>query len=124
MPTRQANKKSSMFESISQVDLPEGRRGKHHTIVAQVLQAIEELEVGRALKIPIAQLPDTKANIRSALNRASKQKDLGVATSSDDGFLYVWKLPENETATRNRNQETQPGNPTRKDDKGRNAPGP
>ena len=41
-----------MFESISQIDLPEGRKGKHHTIVAHVLQAIEELEAGRALKDP------------------------------------------------------------------------
>jgi hypothetical protein len=81
-----------MFESISQSDLPEGRKGKHHTIVAQLLHDIEELEIGRALKIPLSQLPDTKANIRSALNRTSKQKNLEIATSSDDGFLYVWKL--------------------------------
>ena len=67
-------------------------RGSTTTIVAQVLHDIEELEVGRALKIPISQLPDTKANIRSALNRTSKQKNLDIATSSDDGFLYVWKL--------------------------------
>jgi hypothetical protein len=89
---RPAKNKNSMFESISQNDLPEGRKGKHHTIVAQVLHDIEELEVGRALKIPISQLPDTKANIRSALNRTSKQKSLDIATSSDDDFLYVWKL--------------------------------
>jgi hypothetical protein len=92
VPTRRASNKNSMFESISQNDLPEGRKGKHHTIVAQVLHDIEELEIGRALKIPISQLPDTKANIRSALNRTSKQKNLEIATSSDDGFLYVWKL--------------------------------
>ena len=92
MVIRPAKSKNSMFESISQNDLPEGRKGKHHTIVAQVLHDIEELEAGRALKIPIAQLPDTKANIRSALNRTSKQKSLDIATSSDDDFLYVWKL--------------------------------
>jgi hypothetical protein len=92
VPARRMSSKNSMFESISQNDLPEGRKGKHHTIVAQVLQDIEELEIGRALKIPIAQLPDTKANIRSALNRTSKQKSLEIATSSDDEYLYVWKL--------------------------------
>lgn len=97
MPTRRASSKNSMFESISQDDLPEGRKGKHHTIVAQVLHDIEELEIGRALKIPLSQLPDTKANIRSALNRTSKQKKLEIATSSDDGYLYVWKLvPESQ----------------------------
>ncbi len=81
-----------MFQSISQDDLPEGRKGKHHTIVAQVLDGIEELEPGRALKIPISELPDTKANIRSALNRASKLRNLGITTSSDDAYLYVWKV--------------------------------
>jgi hypothetical protein len=92
MPNRRAISKNSMFESISQTDLPEGRKGKHHSIVAQVLHDIEELEIGRALRIPIAQLPDTKANIRSALNRTSKQKNLAIATSSDDAYLYVWKM--------------------------------
>jgi hypothetical protein len=97
VPSRRVNN-GSMFESISQNDLPEGRKGKHHTIVAQVLHDIEELEIGRALKIPLSQLPDTKANIRSALNRTSKQKNLEIATSSDDGYLYVWKLvPESQT---------------------------
>ena len=91
MPARRVSPNSSMFESILQVDLPEGRKGKHHTIVAHVLQAIVELEAGRALKIPLEQLPDTKVNIRSALNRTSKQKNLGIATSSDDAYLYVWK---------------------------------
>ncbi len=92
MPARRTSSKNSIFESISQNDLPEGRKGKHHSIVAQVLHDIDELEVGRALKIPISQLPDTKANIRSALNRTSKQKSLEIATSSDDEYLYVWKL--------------------------------
>jgi hypothetical protein len=92
MPSRRINGDASKFESISQDDLPEGRKGKHHTIVAQMLNAVEELEIGRALKIPLTQLPDTKANVRSALNRASKQKNLGIATSSDEGYLYVWKI--------------------------------
>jgi len=98
MTTRRVGSKSSMFESISQLDLPEGRKGKHHTIVAWVLHDIEELELGRALKIPLSQLPDTKANVRSALNRTSKQKNLGIATSSDDEYLYIWKsMPEGQT---------------------------
>jgi len=94
MANPRASQKISMFDSISQVDLPEGRKGKHHTIVAQILQAIAELDGERALKIPLAELPDTKANVRSALNRASKQKDLSVTTSSDDEYLYVWKVSE------------------------------
>ena len=36
--------------------------------------------------------PDTKENIRSALNRATHFRGLEVATSSDAEFLYVWKV--------------------------------
>jgi hypothetical protein len=81
----------SGFSSISQDDLPNGRKGKHHTIVADLLRDIDSLAEGRALKVPLKELPDTKANIRSALNRASRQKKLEIATSSDDDFLYIWK---------------------------------
>jgi hypothetical protein len=78
------------FKTISKDDLPEGRKGKHHGIVAQLLKSLDELKDGRALKIPLSELPDTKANIRSALSRASKQKKLDVLTSSDDLYFYVW----------------------------------
>jgi hypothetical protein len=82
---------SMHFGTISQNDLPEGRTGKHKQIVLRLLHDIELLEEGRALKIPLDELPDSKANIRSALNRATKKLKLNVATSSDDIYLYVWK---------------------------------
>jgi hypothetical protein len=53
---------------------------------------IDQLEPGRALKIPIAALPDTKENIRSALNRVTRHRGIEVATSSDAEFLYIWKV--------------------------------
>jgi hypothetical protein len=79
------------FESIQQLDVPKGRDGKHKHVVTQILSDIDQLEVGRALKIPLSALPDTKENIRSALNRATRLREMGVATSSDAEFLYVWK---------------------------------
>ena len=83
--------RSARFKNISQDDLPQGRRGKHHAIVAQLLHDIEGLEAGRALKIRISELPDSMANVRSALNRATKQRSLEIETSSDDDHFYVWK---------------------------------
>jgi hypothetical protein len=79
------------FESVLQSDVPKGRDGKHKQIVMRLLADIELLEVGSALKIPLSVLPDTKENIRSALNRATRQIGIEVATSSDAEFLYVWK---------------------------------
>jgi len=79
------------FESVLKVDVPTGRNGKHKEIVSQLLNEIAQLEPGNALKIPLSELPDTKENIRSALNRATRERDLSVATSSDSDYLYVWK---------------------------------
>jgi hypothetical protein len=79
------------FESILQQDVPKGRDGKHKHIITQVLSDLEKLADGAALRIPLAELPDSKENIRSALNRATRQKGLEVATSSDVEYLYVWK---------------------------------
>jgi hypothetical protein len=39
----------------------------------------------------LAELPDTKENIRSALSRATRQRNIDIATSSDENCLYVWK---------------------------------
>jgi len=81
------------FKSISQVDLPQGRNGKHKAIVTQLLSDLDQLRAGQALKIPLTELPDSKENIRSALNRATRLKGMDVATSSDAEYFYVW-LPE------------------------------
>lgn len=82
------------FESILQEDVPKGRDGKHKQIMLRILHDIEQLIPGMALKIPLAELPDTKENIRSALGRAARQNQLAIATSSNDEFLYVWRTGE------------------------------
>lgn len=82
------------FGSIAQVDVPKGRDGKHKQIITLLLNDIANLKVGSALKIPLAELPDTKENIRAALSRAASQKKISIATSSNSEFLYVWKTNE------------------------------
>jgi hypothetical protein len=85
-------KSSAMkYESVLQANVPTGRNGKHKEIVSQLLQDIAQLQSGSALKVPLEQLPDTKENIRSALNRATREKGISVSTSSDDEFLYIWR---------------------------------
>lgn len=74
--------------------MPKGRGGKHKEIVHRLLKDLDHLRQGMALKIPLSQLPDTKENIRSALSRAARQKQVDIATSSSDEFLYVWKKDE------------------------------
>ncbi len=86
-----ATAKSMRFESIPQGDVPKRREGKHKKIITQLLSDIAQLPEMSALKIPLAELPDTKENIRSALSRAGRLNNLDLSTSSDDQFLFVWR---------------------------------
>lgn len=61
------------FESMFQTDVPKGRDGKHKVIIQQLLSDLGRLEDGKALKVPLSALPDTKENIRSALSRATRK---------------------------------------------------
>lgn len=79
------------FQQISQLEVPKGRDGKHKRIVTRLLSDIEQLLPRTALKVPLTALPDSKENIRAALNRATRQRGIEVATSSDTEFLYIWK---------------------------------
>ncbi len=87
MPSR-----SRKFKITAQANVPTGRNGKHKAITAQILDDLDGLERGMALKIPLSELPDTKVNIRSALSRASHKKGKAVGTAADDDNLYVWNL--------------------------------
>jgi hypothetical protein len=78
------------FKTADRSEVPTGRNGKHKVIVTRILEDLEKLETGRCLKIPLAQLPDTKVNIRSALNRATRKLGKSVATQVDEEFLYIW----------------------------------
>jgi hypothetical protein len=86
----ETNSDPPRFQSISRLDVPRGRDGKHKKFMVELLNDIGQLQPGHALKIPLASLPDVKENIRAALSRATHQAGIGVATSSDAEFLYVW----------------------------------
>jgi len=78
------------FASIAQVDVPQGRNGKHKEIVTRILSDLDRVKPGVALKVPLAELAESKENVRSALNRATRKRGQTVATASDEEFLYVW----------------------------------
>lgn len=78
------------FKAMPQRDVPQGRNGKHKEIVTKILSDLDQLQHGVAVKVPLAQLMESKEKVRSALNRASRKSGRSVATASDDTFLYVW----------------------------------
>jgi hypothetical protein len=83
------------FKTMAVVDVPHSRDGKHRKIVSSILRNLDELEDGAALKVPLAQLGDTKENVRSALNRVTRKANRQVATAADGEFLYVWNVTKN-----------------------------
>jgi hypothetical protein len=88
----QAQSLSTHFKTMIQADVPQGRNGKHKEIVTTILKDLSRLNDGAALKVPLASLAQSKEQVRSALNRATRKGGLKVATASDATFLYVWNV--------------------------------
>ena len=81
--------KKQNFKTILRANVPHGRNGKHKLIVTEILDDLEQLKDGSALKIPLEEI-DSKEKIRAALNRATRKANLVVATAADSEFLYIW----------------------------------
>ena len=88
--SRRSEKQPMNFTHMPQIDVPQGRNGKHKQIVMKILADLDQAQEGVALQVPLAQLTESKERVRSALNRATRKSDRRVATASDETFLYVW----------------------------------
>jgi hypothetical protein len=80
------------FKTMAMIDVPRSRNGKHKQIVTAIIRNLDQLGEGSAFKVPLADLGDSKENVRSALNRATRKSSRDVATATDDKFLYVWNV--------------------------------
>lgn len=78
------------FRTVAVPDVPHGRNGKHRLIVTRILSDLDQIDNGRAIRIPLAELGDSKEKVRSALNRATRKSRRIVATASDSEYLYIW----------------------------------
>lgn len=85
-----ASKSTPNFKTLARADVPHSRNGKHKEIVSAILSDLDQLKDDSALKVPLKDLADSKENVRSALNRASRKAGRVVATATDEQFLYVW----------------------------------
>ena len=86
------NRVISHFKTMDLGEVPRSRNGKHKAIVTLILRDLDQLKDGAALRVPLAELGDTKQNVRSALNRATRNAKRNVATATDETFLYVWNV--------------------------------
>ena len=99
---RNGNGSSTHYASVNRSDVPVGRKGKHRKAVGDILADLSKLNARQAVKIPLSSLNGEKMqNLRSALNRVTREKNIPVETSSDEKYLYVWRSdsPKNTEAT-------------------------
>ena len=82
------------FKTMVQLDVPQGRNGKHKLIITTILKDLDRLKDGAAIKVPLGGLAESKEKVRSALNRATRKAGRKVSTASDGNFLYVWNVSE------------------------------
>jgi hypothetical protein len=84
--------------------VPHGRKGKHNLIVSMIMDDLAKLDAERALLVPLDSLAEEKMeNVRSALNRATRQRNMLVATATDEKYLYIWRTEQKKS------QPTTPG---------------
>lgn len=89
---RNGNGRELHFSAVDQSDVPQGRKGKHRKAVSNILGDLARLSPQQAVRVPLSSLNGEKMqNLRSALNRVTREKKIAVVTSSDDKYLYVWR---------------------------------
>jgi hypothetical protein len=88
------------YRPVDRSDVPQGRKGKHRKAVTDILSDLGKLSAKQAVRIPLSSLNGEKMqNLRSALNRVTREKNIPVITSSDEKYLYVWRADEPSAAT-------------------------
>jgi hypothetical protein len=96
------NGNDTHYAALNRSDVPQGRKGKHRKAVSDILGDLSKLNARQAIKIPLTSLNGEKMqNLRSALNRVTRERNIPVETSSDEKYLYVWRAdpPKNTGAT-------------------------
>jgi hypothetical protein len=102
---RKGNGNGSHYSSVNRSEVPHDRKGKHRKAVGDILADLAKLNAKQTIKVPLSSLNGEKMqNLRSALNRATREKDMPVETSSDEKYLYVWRAdpPKNTGAPEKR----------------------
>jgi len=101
-PNGNGNGNDTHYASVNRSEVPQGRKGKHRKAVADILADLSKLNAQQAVKVPLSGLNGEKMqNLRSALNRVTRDKKISVVTSSDEKYLYVWRAdaPSGKDAT-------------------------
>ena len=101
-PKGNGKRNDTHYALMNRSDVPQGRKGKHRKAVADILADLGKLKPRQAIKVPLSSLNGEKMqNLRSALNRVTREKNIPVVTSSDENYLYVWHADSSGNAEAN-----------------------
>ena len=80
------------YGRVAIAGLKKSRKGKHHELLAKIMEDLRTSPPGFAVRIPLSSTDNIPVlNLRSAIVRAAAKEGLTVSTSSDDEHFYVWK---------------------------------
>jgi hypothetical protein len=83
---------ATKYRRVEVAGLDRGRRGKHHDLVAGIVEELRMAPSGAALEIPLDDVGGIGlANLRSAVHRASTGAGIAIETLADEKNFYVWK---------------------------------
>src|SRR5579862_1102360 len=83
------------YERVDLETVRRGRRGKHHEILETILSDLKTLPAGSAIKIPAEEFGKVSiSRLRSAINRATRSRDIQISTHFDGESFFIWKPGE------------------------------
>ncbi len=92
---KRAKKKavSLHFPAVPLTTATSNRNGRHRRITSEILSDLKKLDEHSALKINFVEAGVKKADLRSAVHRAAKNRNMNLVTTSDQKNLYVFHRP-------------------------------
>jgi hypothetical protein len=91
MRDKEISRTRPTFRIVPLSDIPSSRTSRHGQVVAEILIQLKTLDASSAIKIPLAEVGESKANLRSALHRAARNARVDLMTTSDEKHLYVFR---------------------------------
>jgi hypothetical protein len=91
MRSKEMPRAGTRFSIVPLSEVPSSRNSRHSRIVAEILTQLKAIDVNSAIKVPLAEVGEHKANLRSALHRGARNLRIDLMTASDDQHLYVFR---------------------------------
>lgn len=90
MPAKKNRETPFHFPLVPLLGVVAGRQGKHSKVVSAILSDLRQLDAHSAIKVSLEANGAKKADLRSALHRAARIRNIKLSTTSDDKNLYVF----------------------------------